>query len=236
MNNPRFLSHWIRTTLSVCGLLGAHCVVAAPVGVTATINPGTACTPSLNTTALDYGDIDTSALSQDKPTALPAKPLTLNVACAPLASKFFFRIIDRISAPRPEEDLGPAAGVPDSDFILGLRMGAVPNQPPLGEVFLKSTTVLADAKRSIILHSNGGGGSHASGDFEWQERRSEFFWGGRGGLRRYAVADPVSQLITSARHFTIQMEAIPVISAHAVDGLTNDARIDSKFTIEITQL
>jgi hypothetical protein len=203
--------------------------------VTATVNPGTACTANLSDTELAYGDISTSQLNQGKPTALPPKPLTLSVACAPFASKFFFRVIDRnLDMPNAPEDLAPVAGVPGHVSMFGMSLGRTPDQRHIGQVFLKSTSIRADERDQIILVSGGGGGSAVGHD--WQKRRSDFFFGESSGLDRYIVADPSSLVTTAARNFTIQMEAIPVISAAALGGLSNDAQIDGKFTIEITQL
>jgi hypothetical protein len=221
--------------LAAGALLGAQHAYAAQVGVTATVNPGTACTAELSAKQFAYGNINTSQLSASEPTALPAKPITLTVACAPFASKFFFRVIDRnpnrVNMP---EYLGRAAGVPEGDYLTGMGLGMTGHDRPLGELFLKSTALLADAQKQVILQSYGGGEDPLAGG--WNLSGSAFFWGTDDGMRRYMLANAISEIAHAAKNFTIQMEVIPVISPSALDGLANDAKLDSKFTIEITQL
>jgi hypothetical protein len=136
----------------------------------------------------------------------------------------------------PPENLGEAAGVPAGDVVIGmgLGLGMRDEDTPLGELFLKSTGLLADAQNQIILQNSGGGEEAVAG--EWSKSKSAFFSGTKIASRRYMLADAVSHVAQAARNFTIQMEVIPVISPSALGGLANDARLESKFTIEITQL
>jgi hypothetical protein len=226
----------IKAGLAAGALLGAHGAYADPsVELTATINPGTACAANLGDTDLDYGEIKTSELSKTEPTALPPKPLTMTVACAPFASKFFFRVIDRApNTARPPENLAPAAGLTLPIYPHGIGLGTTPNKRPLGELYLRSTAIVADAQAKIMVGSAGGdNGPVVTG---WEKVPTDFFAGSATGTRRYAVAEPASEVLTAAKNFTIQMQAIPVISPSAIADLADDARIDSKFTIEVTQL
>jgi hypothetical protein len=226
----------LKMALSIGALAAAHHAGAATTSmeVIGVINPGTECTASLSNSELAYGDISLAELDQTRPTVLPTKQLGLNVVCAPFASKFYFRIIERAyNYPYVPENLGEAAGVPSSERIVdGLGLGMTAANRPLGELFLKTTSILADGQSKALLQKYDTGLESEA----WIERKSDFIWGRRDSSRHYTVADPVSHIVSAAKNFAIQMDAIPVISPSAIKGLSVEAHLGGKFTIEIHQL
>lgn len=224
-------SFWIKAALSACGLMSlSHGVFASGTSgstrITGTINPDTTCTTEIDKPEVNYGDINASTLNQDKPTALASQPITWRITCKPLAAKFFFRVFDRSTVAPIDENLSPA--IPGDET--GKFYNAVADGRSIGGVVFNVKALSADGESRALLYDY-----YASTTYRpWKK-----YPGNRlpnGSALRYAVGAPADGTPTAAKDFVIEMEAIPVIGATAIKGLSSDLRFDAQLTIEVTQL